>query len=94
MTVFSLSYNFNQGTQSAPKNNGSVVTIQNNRDNTRTQAFTYDSLNRIASAQTPNSSLWGDTYVIDAWGNLTNKNQISGKGGENLQTSALTNNQG
>jgi RHS repeat-associated protein len=93
MTVFSLSYNFNQGTQGAPKNNGSVVTIQNNRDNNRTQAFTYDALNRIASAQTPNSSLWGDTYVIDAWGNLTNKNQISGKGGENLQTSALTNNQ-
>jgi hypothetical protein len=31
--------------------------------------------------------------VIDAWGNLTNKNQISGKGGENLQTSALNNNQ-
>jgi len=93
MTVFSLSYSFNQGTLAAPKNNGSVVTIQNNRDNTRTQAFTYDSLNRIASAQTPNSSLWGDTYVIDAWGNLTNKNQISGKGGENLQTPALSNNQ-
>lgn len=94
MTVFSLSYNFNQGTQSSPKDNGSVVTIQNNRDNTRTQAFTYDSFNRIASAQTPNSSLWGDTYVIDAWGNLTNKNMISGKtGGENLQMTALTNNQ-
>ena len=93
MTVFSLSYNFNQGTVSAPKNNGSVVTIQNNRDNTRTQTFTYDPLNRIAIAETPNSSLWGNTYVIDAWGNLTNKNMISGKGGENLQTSALTNNQ-
>lgn len=94
MTVFSLSYSFNQGTQQSPINNGSVVTIQNNRDTTRTQAFTYDSLNRILSAQTPNSSLWGDTFVIDAWGNLTNKNMISGKtGGENLQMSALTNNQ-
>jgi RHS repeat-associated protein len=93
MTVLSLSYNFNQGTLSAPKNNGSIVSIQNNRDNNRTQAFTYDSLNRIASAQTPNSSLWGDTYVIDAWGNLTNKNQIAGKGGESLAMPALTNNQ-
>ena len=69
MTVFSLSYNFNQGTGSAPKNNGSVVTIQNNRDNTRTQTFTYDPLNRIAIAETP-TLLWGDTYVIDAWGSL------------------------
>jgi RHS repeat-associated protein len=93
MTVFSLSYNFNQGSQSAPQNNGSVVTVQNNRDNTRTQTFTYDSLNRILSAQTPNSSLWGDTYIIDPWGNLTNKNIIAGKGGENLQMSALNNNQ-
>lgn len=92
MTLFSLSYNFNQGTQSLPKDNGNVVTIQNNRDNTRTQTFTYDSLNRINTAQTT-SSLWGDSYVIDPWGNLTNKNIIAGKGGENLQTSANLNNQ-
>jgi len=86
LTVFSLSYSFNQGTVQSPLNNGNVVTIQNNRDGNRTQAFAYDPMGRIISAQTPNSTLWGNTYVIDRWGNLTNKNAISGKvAGENLQ---------
>jgi RHS repeat-associated protein len=71
-----------------PANNGNVYRITNNRSSTRTQSFTYDSLNRILSGQSGGSggTSWGDTYVIDAWGNLTNINPISGKGyGQNFQ---------
>ena len=86
-TVFSLSYDFHLGTG----DNGNVFQIVNNRDNTRTQAFTYDTLNRIATAQTPNSNLWGASYVIDAWGNLTNMNQNPQKTyGDNLQAAPAT----
>jgi RHS repeat-associated protein len=68
--------------------NDNVYQVVNNRSSSRTQLFSYDSLNRIASAEsdgTGNTS-WGDTYVIDAWGNLTNMNPISGQTfGQNLQ---------
>jgi RHS repeat-associated protein len=69
---------------SSGHNNGNVVTIANNLDSHRTQSFTYDSLNRLASAQTAatNQPMWpGDTqsivqcwseqYSYDAWGNLS-----------------------
>jgi RHS repeat-associated protein len=76
-----------------PANNGSVGQIANNRDSTRTQNFTYDSLNRIASGQSSGTQ-WGETFTIDAWGNLTNEAGITGKTNhEGLSTSALTNNQ-
>jgi RHS repeat-associated protein len=90
MTVFSLSYSFNQGTPSAPKNNGNVVTIQNNRDNNRTQNFTYDALNRVATGYSSGPN-WGETFTIDAWGNLTNRGPVTGKTTyEPLSTSATT----
>lgn len=49
----------------------------------RTQTFTYDALNRVKTGQssgTDNNS-WGEDYStgIDAWGNLTTINSISGK---------------
>lgn len=51
--------------------------ITNNRNNTRSQNFTYDSLNRLGSAQTqttgitiPNPNCWGLTFGYDPWGNL------------------------
>ncbi len=78
-TVLSLSYDFHLGVG----DNGNVFQIVNNRDNNRTQNFTYDNLNRIASAQTqgnsPLTTSWGETFTIDAWGNLTNKAGITGK---------------
>ena|ERR1017187_5873565 len=47
------------------------------------QSFAYDQLNRVQSAQAGTS--WGDTYVYDSWGNLLQKNPISGVGAaENL----------
>jgi len=53
-----------------------VTVITNNRDNTRSQNFTYDSLNRLWTAQTqttgvtiPNANCWGLTFGYDPWGN-------------------------
>ncbi len=65
-----MKYNFNLGAG----DNGNVIGITNNRDSTRSQAFVYDSLNRIQTAGTVNTSgtnCWGETYGIDAWANLS-----------------------
>lgn len=87
--VLDFTYGFNSGTA----NNGNVMQITNNRNTARSQLFTYDELNRLASAQTT-SNLWGNTYVYDIWGNLLQKNQISGKtDGEFLQQTVNANNQ-
>jgi len=67
-----LSYNFNLGAG----DNGNVMGITNNIDNQRSQTFTYDALNRIASAQTTSThatapaKCWAEVYGIDIWGNL------------------------
>jgi hypothetical protein len=69
--------------------NGNVNAITNNRDTTRSQNFTYDKLNRIATAETTSTyatspaHCWGESYVFDnasvngPWGNLTNINAAS-----------------
>ncbi len=69
-------------------NAGHVYSVTNNLDTTRSQNFTYDSLNRITSALTASTHAtspahcWGETYTVDAWGNLntiaatTNSNYI------------------
>jgi RHS repeat-associated protein len=74
-----LGYNFNLGSS----DNGNVLGITNNKDNTRSQVFTYDSLNRILTAETTSThssspaNCWSETYQYDnltsggAWGNLT-----------------------
>jgi len=57
-------------------NAGHVFNLTNNLDPTRSQTFTYDQLNRITSALTTStystspSHCWGETYNVDAWGNL------------------------
>ncbi len=67
--IMDFTYNF--GATGA--NNGNVVSIANNRDTTRSQSFTYDSLNRINTAQTSattGAQCWGETFGYDGWGNL------------------------
>jgi len=67
-----ISYNFNLGIG----DNGRVFGITNNIDNTRSQSFAYDALNRITSALTASTyatsptHCWGETYTLDAWANL------------------------
>jgi RHS repeat-associated protein len=68
-----LSYNF---VDTSGHNNGNVIGIINNLDATRSQNFTYDSLNRIYAAQTSSNyssspaHCWAETYSYDAWGNF------------------------
>jgi RHS repeat-associated protein len=55
-------------------NNGSVTGIINGVDTNETQNFTYDALNRIASAATKATSgndCWGQSFGPDAVANLT-----------------------
>jgi RHS repeat-associated protein len=68
--ILDLKYNFNLGAS----DNGNVVGIANNRDTTRSQAFTYDALNRITAAgtsSTTGSNCWGEQYTVDQWANIT-----------------------
>jgi RHS repeat-associated protein len=76
--LLDLTFNFNYGSG----DNGNVVGITNNRDTTRSQAFTYDALNRIVTATASTYAIspahcWGEAYQFDnqttggAWGNLT-----------------------
>src|SRR5205814_6338868 len=72
-TVFDIAYNY---PNSSGHNNGNVASITNNLSTTRSQAFTYDSLNRLATAQTTSThatnanDCWAETYTYDPWGNL------------------------
>ncbi|MFZ0993849.1 MAG: RHS repeat-associated core domain-containing protein [Candidatus Sulfotelmatobacter sp.] len=74
-TIFSQSYSY--GGTRQEHNNGNVSQIVNNLNNSRTQNFTYDPLNRIltaASQATSGTYCWGQNFSIDPWGNL---NQIT-----------------
>jgi YD repeat-containing protein len=85
--------------EASTTNNGDVTAIANNRDNTRTQSFSYDSVNRLASAQTASTSganCWGETYTYDEWANLKIIGSVSGYTGctqESLSVSPNSNNQ-
>src|SRR5271165_3020379 len=62
---------------------------------TRTQTFTYDGLNRIATAQsqaTSGPNCWGDSFTIDPWGNLTGKT-VTQCSAESLTAPATVQNQ-
>jgi RHS repeat-associated protein len=78
--VMDLVYDFGL----AFSDNGNVLGITNKKDDTRSQVFTYDSLNRILTAETTSThstspaNCWSEVYQYDnltsggAWGNLTN----------------------
>jgi RHS repeat-associated protein len=54
-------------------NAGHLYGITNNLNSSRSQAFTYDQVNRILSAGTTATNgtyCWGYQYSYDAWGNL------------------------
>ena len=77
----------------SPGDNGNLYQVVNNIASARTANYSYDALNRIQKAYT-NGPSWGEAYVIDAWGNLTNINPISGKTNhEPLAAPALPTNQ-
>lgn len=102
--ILDLKYNFNAGAG----DNGNVVGITNDRDGTRSQSFSYDTLNRLTGGWTTStyatspSHCWGESYQFDnqttggAWGNLTSigveSSAYNGCVQENLNVAATTSN--
>jgi RHS repeat-associated protein len=81
--IMDRGYDFHAGNGAlgSGSDNGNVFGITNYRDTTRSQSFTYDALNRLASGWSSADTgaySWGENYSIDAWGNL----QISPMGGK------------
>jgi RHS repeat-associated protein len=73
--IMDRGYDFHagNGTPNSGSDNGNVFAITNYRDANRSQAFTYDALNRLSSAWSSANAgnySWGENYSIDAWGNL------------------------
>lgn len=77
-------YNYNPGSD-----NGDVLSVTDENDGRRSQAFGYDTLNRLICAQAGITSLgstctgtgaWGDSYSYDDFGNLIAKNSTQGVG--------------
>jgi RHS repeat-associated protein len=93
-SILDMKYNFNWGAG----DNGNVMGITNNRDSTRAQAFTYDNLNRILTAETTSTyarsptNCWAEQYGIDAVGNLTSIGPPTGNNNYNgcVQESGLS----
>jgi RHS repeat-associated protein len=76
--IINLSFNFNLGNGTTGSDNGNVIGITNNRVGARSENFAYDSLNRITAGYSTGTN-WGESYTIDAWGNLTNIGTYTGK---------------
>jgi len=75
--ILDLQYNFNLGSG----DNGNVIGVTNKRNTLRTQSFTYDQLNRLATTQTQGTSganCFGFQFTYDAWTNLTATSILSG----------------
>ena len=71
-TVLSHTYSYDLG---GGVNNGNIASVANNLNTGRSQSYTYDNMNRLASAQsqaTSGADCWGDSYGYDRFGNLLN----------------------
>lgn len=77
-------YNYNPGSD-----NGDVLSVTDENDGHRSQAYGYDTLNRLTCAQAGVTSLgstctgtgaWGDSYAFDDFGNLIAKTSTQGVG--------------
>ena len=83
----------------ATGDNGNVISINNNRDTARNQTFSYDTLNRISTAQTSSTTgtkCFGETFGYDAWGNVLTIGGLTGYTGctqENLGVASNVKNQ-
>jgi RHS repeat-associated protein len=99
-TLYSVGYDFHVGNGTTGADNGNVFGIYNYKDRDRDQTFTYDSLNRLTSAQNagtdcsqatvntqPKTKYWGNSYGYDAWGNMLQKS-ITKCGAEHLSVTA------
>jgi YD repeat-containing protein len=83
-SVENLTYNYPTGT-----NNGKISSMYNAVSG-ETVTYTYDSLNRLLTA---NGSGWGQQYGFDAFGNLLSKTVTAGSGPSLSQAVNTANNQ-
>lgn len=95
-TLLEKDYAYNAGTS----DNGNVVSITNDLSSARSEAFGYDSLNRLTCAQAGVTTLgssctgtgtWGNSYGYDDFGNLIAKT-IAATSGESLSATVNANN--
>jgi RHS repeat-associated protein len=86
-TIQSLTYGYGTGGM----NNGDILSIANGLNSGRSQTYSYDYMNRLASGR--DASNWGETYTYDNWGNLYQTTPISGLSGNNWSVTANANNQ-
>jgi len=98
-SYLNLTYNFALGAN----DNGNVYSVTNNSDANRSVTYTYDQLNRLITAQTPNTDCtltgvsgsitknWGESFSYDSFGNLLGKT-VTKCSAESLTTSYAANN--
>jgi len=79
-------HTYNYGASSS--NNGNVLSVADQLNPARTQSFTYDPLNRLATAS---ESRWGLSFTYDPWGNFLQQAVTAGSAYQHLYT-ALSNN--
>ena len=86
-TFFSLKYSYAQDSTNCPTgskgNNGNIQCITDNVENGRSAAYSYDTLGRLATAQTEGSAAfpqWGYSWNYDQYGNRTAQNVTAGQG--------------
>ena len=107
-TLFDKTYNFNAGTTTTKgTDNGTLAGVTDALDSLGLSRpngsvnYTYDAINRVTSAKTLGTSCtavnggtlnWGESFTIDAWGNLTEKTPTLCSA-ESLSTSATALNQ-
>ncbi len=88
-TLFGLNYSFNQ----SGANNGQIAQINDLVDAGRTLTLGYDTLHRIATAQTAGSASypqWGLGWNYDEFGNRRSQNVTAGSAGSNSLNFAAT----
>lgn len=85
--IQSLTYGYGIG----GTNNGNILTITNGMNSGRSQTYTYDYMNRLASGR--DTSHWGETYTYDNWGNLYQTTPMSGLAGNSWSATVNGNNQ-
>ena len=78
LSVGSMSIKYNYyTTEDNTHNNGKIVSEQDMVSG-ETVTYTYDSLNRLASATSSDNPGWGQSYTYDGFGNLTQQNVTKG----------------
>jgi RHS repeat-associated protein len=89
--IFDLTFNYNL----ASSDNGNVVGITNNITSTRSQSFSYDKWSQISQATGATyaaspTNCWGESYTVDAWGNLAAITPLTGSYSGCSQESGLS----